>query len=193
MNLDKVKEILVSHVINFVLIGIVAVSITYYFNQKILELDRDFMISQYEKQVAGKLFADLSVLMNKRLFRMKLLVWHYLDPQYPEEKNKVRQSYQEMIDEWNYALSKNSNLIQFRFGKPMRSKFDDKIHEKFRDLHSQLVDIVREKEKIGEERFISKLNELERDLRPLSDDIDKFNAELLESIEKGEIGRNRIK
>lgn len=187
----RIKEVLLGNVLNFLLIGLLTVIISNYFNRKISDIERDFEVLQYDRMAAENTFEGVSEMMNTRLFRMKRLLWHYQDPQYESDRGPFRTAYYAALDEWNSNLSTNASLIELRFGKGMREQFENQVHYVFYAIHEQFIDAVRQSDGTEKAQFLLQLRPVESALKPLSDSIDEFNYAMLEAIESGNVGRNR--
>lgn len=187
----KVKEIICTHILNFLIIGVITLSATIYTNRQIALEGREFQANLFKRQNQEATFHQVSELLNRRLYRMRVLIRHYQDPQYTSDTAILRGEYRAAIDDWNSSLATNVRSIRMRFGEASEKRFKE-IHEEFRTLHRLFAKEVLAYQKQSQPpsalstnkshkpRFLENLSQLDEvSLQKLSSKIDELDDEML--------------
>lgn len=148
-------------------------SISSYFHTKLLRDNAKELV-----------YADISELLGKRLYRTLRQINFYLDPEgnYGKRRLELLESYTDVIDEWNSNLSKNSNILEFKFGKEFRVDLD-KIHHKFKEHHQYLRKAINYDGEVKEDINKRELEALKaRVIDFATQDIERFIIRMREDI-----------
>ena len=133
--------------------------------------------SQSELNRASETFESLSRLLDRRLYRTRLVLWDYKSKDAPAGKRDERhKSYSEVLNEWNENLNRNLALTERYFGSDMRDKLELGIIPKFIKINDFLQ---------KEHRYYSSIEE---DTTNLNYDIYAFNLGMLTRIQQKQIG-----
>ena len=139
-----------------------------------------------ERQSAERVLADVSRLMDKRIYRMRLIVWR-MQRGNEEERANALQDYREVFYEWNDSLNHNRVLIGRYFGEKAESNFSDGIWRDVRNADSVLTALLRTTSKEVEVR--KELAErAENKLELLETSAYNLDRLMSEAIQQGNVG-----
>jgi hypothetical protein len=126
-------------IVGFLLSTVLGGILGYYFQNRAWRHQNNAKVLEAELQTALKVFEDVSELMDKRLYRMRLLFWRLNSAQSDQDAiEKYMELYREVLYEWNSNLNRNLALIQCYFGSDIRKKIDYEIYEQFRNIGQSL-------------------------------------------------------
>ncbi len=148
------------------------------------EIQREQLLREAEIVAARNLFEELSTLMDRRLYRMRRLIWGYQTSASPEEMAERSASYREVLFEWNEKLSRNFVLAEAYFGKELRLDLEEGIAADFVTLHETL-DAFKRAKSVDKGKAFSKNQSADI----LNSKISKCNSFMIKSIRNGEVGR----
>jgi hypothetical protein len=180
------KEKIIEIVLTSFVFGVMLLFLSHCLNLQLNERVVEFQKYQYNRERAEALFGDLSKLTNERFYKMKRLVQHYANPQYPSNTESFRNEYQDVIARWNSNLATHTTLLEARFDKSFRDYFKDNIHEPFLNFHADIKGIKEKRDQsiLTKRQYVQKLDSLDHEFQRLSDTIDAFNKNMLLSIQR---------
>lgn len=98
-------------------------------------------LEEEERERAGEVCRELSVLLDKRLYRMRRLYWaisrHAQGSVEPALLEARRKDYDDILYQWNDALNTNLAVVGSHFGEGARMYLDG-IYEHFRRVGNRL-------------------------------------------------------
>jgi hypothetical protein len=129
--LNELLPLIVGFLLSTVLGGLLG----FYFQNRTWRHQNNAKVLEAELQTALKVFEDVSKLMDKRLYRMRLLFWRLNSSQYDQEDiERHMELYREVLHEWNSNVNRNLALIQCYFGSDIRKKIDYEIYKQIRAI-----------------------------------------------------------
>lgn len=167
--------------LGFVLTTVAGSFLSYRYQIRAWEREDLAQRKQDELARASVIFDDISKLLDRRLYRTRSVVWALKDRMPKSTVDQQREVYRVSLAEWNESLNRNLALIERYFGTDLRSEFEGEITDKFRDLHNELSSIIKNPTDSG-------IVELEESLNNFNPTIYMFNLEMLECIQRGEVG-----
>jgi hypothetical protein len=173
-------------VLGFVLTTVLGGAVGYFFQKRAWKHQHDVSLRDSEKAAATKVFEELSVLMDKRLYRMRQLDWRLHPTHLPFDRQRADEAmtdYRQVLYEWNDSLNRNLALVQRYFGKPAKKELEDKIYARFTHVGALLEE---EYVKSGEASF--KESSRASELLEISDRIYDFNLARIGEIQLAEVG-----
>jgi hypothetical protein len=144
---------------------------------------------QQEQERAVAIFEEVSRLMDRRMYRLKLLYWSLPAGRADGTRSPLAESrmedYRQVLYEWNDNINRNLALVQQYFGDAMRRQLDSAIGSAF-------VSVGRMVERL----WISEADnpaglesgQLERRLTELNSLVYGFNVRMIRAIQAGAVG-----
>jgi Rad3-related DNA helicase len=95
-------------------------------------------LAEEKREKALQIFDEISRLMDKRLYRLRLVYWSL-----PAEEGQAGHSpsaesrfedYRQALHEWNDSINRNLALLQHYFGQGMRDRLDYEVGASFVEL-----------------------------------------------------------
>lgn len=177
---------LVPLLVGFLLTTVLGGILGYYFQSRSWHHQNAAKVLETELQTALKVFEDISKLMDKRVYRMRLLFWRLSGQDTKEDtiENAIN-LYREVLYDWNDNLNRNLALIQCYFGDDIRKQIDYKVYERFKDI-GNLLEEAYLLQKQGK-----KSNDLERvrdNIENLSHEIYYLNIQIIKIIQSRNVG-----
>jgi hypothetical protein len=146
----------------------------------------DAQLHQNERATATSLFEALSQLMDKRLYRMRLLAWSLEADSKDEQAIEQRmQGYRQVLYEWNDTLVRNLAITQAYFGSKVREQLEGVVYEDFSRI-GRLIEKRYQAYKLA--KSPSNMVSTEVDLLKLSDQIYNLNFQMISLIQTGQVG-----
>jgi hypothetical protein len=170
--------------LGFLLTTVVGGILGYFFQTRAWKHQNDAHLFETERQAATAVLEDLSMIMDKRLYRMRQLFWK-LGATDDDLVKLHMEKYREVLYEWNDNLNRNLARVESYFGEAVRGELERTIYEKFAQIGSQLEQHYAAPT-AGTDT--SGLEEIERDLNQLSDLIYGLNVWMMSLIQDGKIG-----
>jgi len=169
---------LVLLVIGFALTSILGTAIGGWFQHREWEHQRSLEYNQAELNRAAETFESISRVLDRRLYRTRLVLWDYKNndtsSQKRDEHNKI---YTEILIEWNENINRNMALTERYFGPDVRYTLEWVIMPKFADINEFL-----RKERRYEVSVEERTDEL-------AHEVYYFNIEMLKRIQERRIGQ----
>ncbi|MFI6536637.1 hypothetical protein ACIBHY_29595 [Nonomuraea sp. NPDC050547] len=135
-----------------------------------------------DRERAVMVFEEVSRLLDKRLYRLRLLYWSLAgDTGTRSAKSETRmEGYRQVLFEWNDSINRNLALIQQYFGVELRDRFDNRIGADFVTL-GKAVEAMWNGRTDGEPIDDTRLN-------TLADKVYAYNLDMLQAIQTGTVG-----
>ena len=180
--LNELMPLIVGFLLSTVLGGLLG----FYFQNRSWKHQNNAKVLEAELHTALNVFEDVSKLMDKRLYRMRLLFWRLSSDQYDQDViENYMELYREVLHEWNDNLNRNLALIQCYFGSSIRKQIDYEIYKQFRDIGKSLEEAYLAR-KSG--HAPSDLKLLEHDIEVLSHINYRFNIRVINLIQHRQVG-----
>lgn len=160
-----------------------------FFQRRSWDHQHTVQVGELERERAVKIFEEVSRLLDKRLYRIRLLYWS-LPPGNSEGKlldlaDSRMEGYREVLYEWNDSINRNLALIQQYFGQQSRSHLDEAIATKFIDLGRTVETLWRERHETPIAKHSASLDAA---LLELSGLVYHYNISMLRAIQDGSVG-----
>ncbi len=145
-------------------------------------------LREQEHERAVQVFEEVSRLLDKRLYRLRLLYWSL-----PSGNSRGRSSdlaharmggYREVLYEWTDGINRDLALVQQYFGDDIRYSLDHDIGIQFIGLGRAVEDLWNSDHDPGP----SDSSGLDDRLQRLSGDIYRYNIAMIRAIQDGAIG-----
>ena len=169
--------------IGFILTTIVGGFLGSYFQNRSWDYQNAISLKESEKTEATKVFNEISRLLDKRLFRIRQVIWALKDNN--DEIEKKLDDYRKVQFKWNDNLNRNLSLIQRYFGGDLRHKLETRIYTDFVLLGEKIEKFFNNSKLETSTAF---LNEIESETDNLNREIYDFNIKLISLIQKGNVG-----
>ena len=117
-----------------------------------------------------KLFAEVSRLLDARLYRLKQLHWNLAADN--ETRAEKLADYRSVVYEWNDSINRILSLLQVYFSKSVRSTLDNDVGARLVKIGGKVENRYRQKEGASAD--------LAREIDDLAVSIIDFNVEMLE-------------
>lgn len=144
-------------------------------------------LSEQERERAVLIFDEISRLMDKRLYRLRLLYWRMKSGHdgtgWPKETAERFEEYRQVLYEWNDSINRNLALVQRYFGRGMRDQLDYRLGASFASLGRTMEQWWKSAEVApprGQADVATRLNRL-------SSLIYSFNLDMITAIQAGAI------
>ena len=185
---NQLSSQLITIFFGFILTTVGGGLLGFFFQNRTWKHQHSIQLLDSERTTARTIYETISVLMDKRLYRMRRLYW-YLEEYTPEDDglDKRLQEYQNVLYEWNDNLIRNLALIQAYFGDEIRNYLEQTIYEEFKRIGGLLEEQVREW-KNGEKETNSSIG---RELNALGSLIYRLNFRMIRLLQQGDVGLSR--
>ena len=180
-------EQLVPLFVGFFLTTVLGGVLGLFFQRRVWEHQHGVVLEEQERERAVRVFEEVSRLLDKRLYRMRLIYW-------PLARKKERselatpdapwEEYQSVVRERNDSINRSSPLLQQHFGARMRDTSDSEIGERLVRLGRQLEDIRTHRAPLPR----NGLRDLGLELDAVALLIYQFNLDMIRAIQAGKIG-----
>lgn len=131
----------------FVLTTVVGGVLGYVFQKRAWEHQHDVESREERRRRALGVFEELSTLMDRRIFRMRQVVWASRDAMAAGEPTDglraVRDDYRAVLRDWNDNLNRSLALVQMSFGDGIRRSLEADLFERFSSIGRALDDHLR--------------------------------------------------
>jgi hypothetical protein len=182
-----VQDDIVLLVVGFVLTTVVGGLLGHYFQGRAWRHQNEARLRESERAAATRVCTELSVLMDKRLYRMRQLDETLGDPRSTRDELEPHlDRYRDVRYEWNDSLNRNLAGTWTYFGRDVREYLEEHIYKGFRRLHGQLLARLSGQCEGKEHPQAS----LEPELKQLSDHIYAVTVMMTDLIREDRVGRN---
>lgn len=145
-----------------------------------------------ERQQALKTFEEVSLRLDRRLYRMRRLYWaaRRKAEGISDEAGvtSAQDDYREVLAEWNDNLNRTLALVETYFGNPVRAKLEDEVYDQFAVAGRGLEEIVRMVQAGGDERI--EVPPFGYQVSRLSRRVYELNVQMLRLLEDESLGRS---
>jgi hypothetical protein len=137
-------------------------------------------LAEEKRERALQAFDEVSRLLDKRLYRLKLVFWclpaENGQPSHSPPAESRLESYRQVLYEWNDSINRNLALLQHYFGKNMRDRLDYEVGASF-------VELGRIMEEWWRTGVPPKSSEsLDSQLRKLGNRVYMFNLDMIRAV-----------
>ncbi len=134
--------------------------------------------SQKEKRIELKLkvYEEISAILDKRIYRLKQLLWKSTKEVDETILNSVKDEYRSVVYEWNDNINRNLAFLEIYFSKAIRDRFDYDIGDKCVQLGAA-VEAIDKNNMQAEDKM-----SIEKDISNLAGKVYSYNVELLNDI-----------
>jgi Putative peptidoglycan binding domain len=173
-------------VAGFVLTTVVGGALGYYFQQRAWRQQSAVQRAERDLEAATKTFEEVSVLLDRRLYRMRRVHWLArriaASPGDTRLLEVAQDAYRGVVEEWNDNLNRLLALVQTHFGRPVRERLQSEIYDTYAAIGEELDHFVREVS--AAERGSVRVRPVGRRLTDLG------HLLLLTALEHERVGRN---
>jgi hypothetical protein len=151
----------------------------------------DVRLREAENERAGAACQDLTLLLDRRLYRMQRLLWAADGSTDAGEIERRREEYLDVLFAWNDHLNTNLSVVGSYFGDAARA-YLDRLYEDFKRVGQGVETVVRAARAGEETTEISKHVALEfegREAGSLNDRVYQFGLMLMGQLREGQVGR----
>jgi hypothetical protein len=186
IDMDKIAPV----VIGFLLTTVIGGLLGFLFQRRAWSHQHAVQVHEQERERAVAIFEEVSRLMDRRLYRLRLLFWSLpkRGPGGSEHELATRrlEDYRQVLFDWNDNINRNLALLQQYFGSSFRYSLDHAVGGRFVTLGGEVERLWR-KEKSTEEE--SSYPPLESAIVELSHMIYFYNIELIKAIQSDSFGK----
>ncbi|GAB3279154.1 hypothetical protein GCM10027589_05600 [Actinocorallia lasiicapitis] len=178
---------LVLLVTGFVLTSVLGGVLGSFFQRRTWSHQHKVQRQEQERQLAIKIFEEVSSLLDRRLYRMRLVFW--------AAKRRARQppagdldsaldGYREALATWNDNLNRLLALTEAYFGEPVRREMEN-VYQEFTSTGRALDEFVRD---VSTHPGETDVPPIRRRLRIISNRVYRLNLHMLQLIRSGRLG-----
>jgi len=182
-------ETLVPVFLGFLLTTVLGGTLGYVFQRRGWTHQHATQLRQQERERAVAIFEEVSRLMDRRLYRLKLLYWSLPAGRPDGTRSPLAEprmdDYRQVLYEWNDSINRNLALVQQYFGEAMRKRLDNVIGSAFVSL-GRSVERLWASEGDTPAGVVPK--ELDRRLTELSSLVYGYNLQMIRAIQAGAVG-----
>jgi hypothetical protein len=146
------------------------------------------LVEEQERESAARVFQEVSRLLDKRLYRMRLIYWALVRQLKAGEESSAADDqwadYKTVLREWNDSINRNLALIQQYFGADMRESFDYSIGALIVEIGQRLESIHTDPASMSQ----AELPHLTHRLDEVGLLIYQFNLEMIRALQAGKVG-----
>lgn len=177
-------------VLGFFLTSVLGGALAYYFQDRTWKHQLRAQQRDQRREQAMKVFEEVSSLLDKRLYRMRLLFWA-AKRRAPAGRDstglrEALDEYRQVVAEWNDNLNRTLALVHTYFGGRARERLEDHLYEEYSAAGRQLDQFVRDVSVPGHADI--SVPPLGRRLNWLGREVYALNLQLLESLDNDELG-----
>lgn len=151
--------------------------------EKQFESRRQLVAQEQERAVL--IFDEISRLMDKRLYRLRLIYWRMKpgrdNGSWPAEARERFEEYRQVLYEWNDAVNRNLALVQRYFGPAMRHRLDFGVGASFAALGRTMEEWWKSGQPPDRDDVPVRLSRL-------SNLVYSFNLDMIGAIQAGKVG-----
>ena len=177
-------------VLGFFLTSVLGGALAYSFQDRTWKHQLRAQQRDQRREQAMKVFEEVSSLLDKRLYRMRLLFWaaKRCAPA-GRDSTGLREAldeYRQVVAEWNDNLNRTLALVHTYFGGRARERLEDHLYEEYSAAGRQLDQFVRDVSVPGHADI--SVPPLGRRLNWLGREVYALNLQLFESLDNDELG-----
>jgi hypothetical protein len=151
----------------------------------------DVRLREAENERAGAACQELTLLLDRRLYRMLRLLWAANGSATENEIERRRLEYLEVLFAWNDHLNTNLSLVGSYFGDEAREYLDG-LYEDFKRVGQSVEAVVRAARAGEDTAELAKQVALEfegRQVGSLNDRVYQFGLMMMGQLREGHVGR----
>jgi murein L,D-transpeptidase YcbB/YkuD len=180
-------------VVGFVLTTVVGGALGFYFQQRAWGQQSAVQRNERDLEAATKTFEEVSVLLDRRLYRMRRVFWtaRRLAPAPADttELDVAQDAYRVVLEDWNDNLNRLLASVQTHFGRPLRERLQAELYDTYAAIGEELEQFMREARRT--DRGSVRVRPVGRRLTDLGHRVFTYNLLLLAALEHERVGRNR--
>jgi hypothetical protein len=139
---------------------------------------------------ALKTFEEVSVLLDQRIYRMRLVHWAArrlaLGTSDMVELQARKADYRSMLWQWNDNVNRIHALVQTYFGEPSRTRLRSELYDTFEAIGEELEQFVREVSR--KDRGEVRVRSIGGRLNDLAERVYEFDISLLQAFPNDRLG-----
>lgn len=141
-----------------------------------------------ERERAVLVFEEVSRLLDRRLYRLRLLYWSLAaDTAVRSERSEARmEDYRQVLYEWNDSINRNLALIQQYFGIASRERLDYGIGAAFVELGQAVEALWKRFDSAPVTASRERIDDAQ--LTELGSQIYHYNLDMIRAIQGGAVG-----
>jgi len=136
---------------------------------------------QAELSRATAVFEEVSRMLDRRLYRTRVVVWTLKDNKSEADIKAAREEYQKAMADWNENLNRIFSLIEYSFGAEQRTTLESVLTEQLRSIHTDINACFTDRKSCDPKKIDNKIN----DFNP---QIYAFDAKILSFLKNGSVG-----
>jgi hypothetical protein len=170
----------------FFLTTVLGGGLGFFFQRRTWEHQHGVVLEEQERERAVRVFEEVSRLLDKRLYRMRLIYWFLAREGKTNESSTpdAWDEYRSVVRDWNDSINRNLALLQQYFGTGMRNNFDYGIGDRLVRIGRKLEDVRTKRAPLTREG----LRDLGLGLDEVALLIYQFNLDMIRAIQAGEVG-----
>lgn len=176
--------------IGFVLTSVLGGTLGFLFQTRSWSHQHDAQRRDEERAQAIKVFEEVSSLLDRRLYRMRLVYWaakrRARGGADSDALDKALTDYREVLGNWNDNLNRTMALVQTYFGGAARRQLEDELYEGYSEIGRALDQLVRDVS--GSSDGDVQVPPIGRRLTGLGHKVGRFNLRLLTLLQNDQLG-----
>lgn len=179
---------LIPVVAGFLLTTVLGGLLGFFFQRRTWAHQHHVQTHDQERERAVLVFEEVSRLLDKRLYRLRLLYWSLAtDTDVRSERSESRmEDYRQVLYEWNDSINRNLALIQQYFGIALRDRLDYRIGAAFVELGQAVEAMWRRFDSGPGTASRERINDVL--LTELGSQIYHYNLDMIRAIQGGAVG-----
>jgi hypothetical protein len=178
-------------VIGFVLTIVLGGWLGAWLQRRTWDHQNEVQLRQDELRRADDVCHSVSILLDKRLYRMRRFYFALtLDPELPERSERILaclKEYDAVLYEWNDSLNLNLALMGAYFGEGARDWLDFELYEQFKQVGAELEDYYVRNARGSEVEH--NLAQIKADLDSLGSQVYQLGVFMMTQLRDGAVGR----
>ena len=135
-------------VVGFLLTSVVGGLLTYGFQRRTWRHQHEVEREEHLRERALETFAEVSTLLDRRLYRMRQLYWALKRRAKKGAPSRALEGplteYRAVLRDWNDNLNRNLALVEVYFGVAIRARLESGLYEEFAATGEELDQFVRD-------------------------------------------------
>lgn len=179
-------------VAGFALTTVLGGLLGYWFQSRAWVHQHDVQRREEEHRQALRTFEEISLLLDRRLYRMRLLYWAARRKAHDTGDDagltSALDDYREILAEWNDNLNRTLALSETYFGNQVRAVLENEVYDEFVVTGQGLEEIVKMVQAAGDERI--EVPRFGYRVTRLSHRVYELNVQMLHLLSDDSIGRS---
>lgn len=181
---------LVVLLVGFLLTGVLGGGLGYFFQRRAWIHQYKVERRDEEHRHAANTFEEISRLLDRRLYRMRLVYWaakRRAKGGDTDQLSTALDGYRAVLLEWNDNLNRILALVTTFFGGGVRRQLEINVHEEYAAIGRALDEFVRQ---VSDGRTDVEVPPLGRRLTALGGQVYRLNTRMLTLLQLGQIGES---